>query len=82
VIPAQRRVLDETLLQYNAMQVGVFELLVAEQALLDVQLAELEARAEYWIAEAALEALLAGVRPQLDTISTGTLDAGRARGGH
>jgi outer membrane protein, heavy metal efflux system len=84
VIPAQRRVLDETLLQYNAMQVGVFELLAAEQALLDVQLAELEARAEYWIAEAALEALLAGVRPQLDGMSGGaSLDSGnQSRGAH
>src|SRR5690606_7300971 len=54
VLPAQQRVLDETLLQYNAMQLGVFELLAAEQALLDVQLAELDARADYWVAQAAL----------------------------
>ena len=62
VLPAQRRVLDHTLLQYNAMQIGVFELLAAEQALLEVELAALEARADYWIAEAAYQALRAGAR--------------------
>lgn len=84
VLPAQQRVLDETLLQYNAMQVGVFELLAAEQALLDVQLAELEARADYWVAAAALEALSAGVRPELDGMSGGaSLDSGnQSRGDH
>jgi cobalt-zinc-cadmium efflux system outer membrane protein len=85
VIPAQRRVLDQTLLQYNAMQLGVFELLAAEQALLDVQLAELEARADYWVADAALVALLAGVRPELEATSsqTSSLEMGAsAQGGH
>jgi cobalt-zinc-cadmium efflux system outer membrane protein len=62
VLPAQRRVLDETLLQYNAMQIGVFELLAAEQAVLDVELAELSARADYWTTAAAYTALLAGAR--------------------
>ncbi|HVH99401.1 MAG TPA: TolC family protein, partial [Enhygromyxa sp.] len=71
VIPAQRRVLDQTILQYNAMQLGVFELLAAEQALLDVELAELEARADYWVADAALAALQAGVRPELDGMGRG-----------
>lgn len=66
VLPAQRRVLDQTLLQYNAMQVGVFELLAAEQAVLDVELAELDARADYWTAHAGYQALLAGAHPQLD----------------
>jgi cobalt-zinc-cadmium efflux system outer membrane protein len=84
VIPAQRRVLDQTLLQYNAMQIGVFELLAAEQALLDVQLAELEARADYWVADAALEALVSGVRPELEGSNGGTsLDMGnQSKGGH
>lgn len=83
VIPAQERVLEQTILQYNAMQLGVFELLAAEQALLDVQLAELEARADYWVADAALAALLAGVRPELDGMSSGSLEMGnQSRGDH
>ncbi|MCA9682292.1 MAG: TolC family protein, partial [Myxococcales bacterium] len=84
VLPAQRRVLDETLLQYNAMQLGVFDLLVAEQALLDVELAELDARADYWTAHAGYQALLAGAHPQLEaTTSTTSLDAASSQGqGH
>jgi outer membrane protein, heavy metal efflux system len=86
VLPAQRRVLDETLLQYNAMQLGVFELLAAEQAVLDVELAELAARADYWTTDAAYRALLAGARvddehnmsqpASLDSMSMGGDDGG------
>jgi cobalt-zinc-cadmium efflux system outer membrane protein len=87
VLPAQRRVLDETLLQYNAMQLGVFELLAAEQAVLDVELAELAARADYWTTDAAYRALLAGARVEhgMSTASSpGSLgmDGGDTEGGH
>lgn len=84
VIPAQRRVLDETLLQYNAMQLGVFELLAAEQALLEVELAELEARAAYWTMHAAYEALVAGASPMLASASgaAGMPTTSNDKGGH
>jgi cobalt-zinc-cadmium efflux system outer membrane protein len=84
VLPAQRRVLDETLLQYNAMQIGVFELLAAEQAVLDVELAELAARADYWTTDAAYRALLAGARVDDDhqMSEPASLDMGGAGGGH
>lgn len=60
IVPTQERVTREMLLQYNAMQVGVFGLL---QALREQQEAELEAvaaREEYWTASAGLDAILAG----------------------
>lgn len=60
VIPARKRVADQTLLQYNAMQLGIFQLLEARRGQLDAELAEIEARREYWTARAAFEALLAG----------------------
>jgi outer membrane protein TolC len=83
VLPAQRRVLDETLLQYNAMQIGVFDLLAAEQALLDVELAELDARAEYWTIHAGWQALLAGAPPELDGIrGSASLDVDTNPKGH
>jgi cobalt-zinc-cadmium efflux system outer membrane protein len=83
VLPAQRRVLDETLLQYNAMQLGVFELLAAEQAVLDVELAELSARADYWTTDAAYRALLAGARVDDDhrMREPASLEMGGAAGG-
>lgn len=60
VVPARKRVLEQTLLQYNAMQVGIFQLLDAQRAQLDAELAAVEALREYWTAKAAFDALLAG----------------------
>jgi outer membrane protein TolC len=66
VVPAQHRVLDETLLQYNAMQIGIFDLLAAQEGVLEVELAELNARANYWKAHAGYQALLAGADPRFE----------------
>ncbi|WP_438007884.1 TolC family protein [Sorangium sp. So ce321] len=62
IVPARRRVLEQTLLQYNAMQVGVFQLLEAHREQLDAELAAVEALREYWTAKAAFDALLSGRR--------------------
>jgi outer membrane protein TolC len=66
IVPAQQRVMRETLLQYNAMQIGVFQLLQAQREELDVELAHADALREYWSAVAALQALLAGGRVASD----------------
>jgi len=88
IAPARERVMRETLLQYNAMQVGVFQLLQARRELLDAMLARTETRRQYWTAAAALDALLAG-RPagargaMTSSSSTGSMSAsGPAAGGH
>jgi outer membrane protein, heavy metal efflux system len=60
IVPAQRRVTEQTLLQYNAMQVGIFQLLEARRAELDVELDYTDTLGEYWTALAELGALLAG----------------------
>lgn len=60
ILPAQRRVTEQTLLQYNAMQLGIFQLLEARQAELNVELEHVETLREYWSAVARLGALLAG----------------------
>ena len=62
ILPAQKKVLDETLLQYNAMQVSVYELLRAQTELLEAELEQVEVLREYWTARAALDALLRGHR--------------------
>lgn len=62
IVPAQRRVTQQTLLQYNAMQVGVFQLLQARRAELDAQLRYLDTAREYQSAVAELQALLSGRR--------------------
>jgi outer membrane protein TolC len=60
IVPAQRKVLDETLQQYNAMQLGVYELLRAQTELLDVELEHVEVLRQYWTAHATVDALVAG----------------------
>jgi outer membrane protein TolC len=62
VLPAHARVVEQTLLQYNAMHASVFELLAARRDQIEVELAYVEALREYWTVAAALDALLAGVR--------------------
>ena len=78
LMPAQRTVMEQTLLQYNAMQLGVFELLAARRAELEIQLAYVDAQAEYWQATAQLEALLAGKSVRHDESE----DDGELAGGH
>lgn len=60
IVPARTRVMQQTLLHYNAMQLGVFQLLAARRGQLDAELAYAAALRDYWSAEAALEALLKG----------------------
>jgi cobalt-zinc-cadmium efflux system outer membrane protein len=60
IVPAQRTVLDQTVLQYNAMQIGIFQLLQARRELLDVELSRVDTLRDYWSAVAALQALTQG----------------------
>ena len=60
ILPAQGNVMEQTLLQYNAMQVGVFQLLQARREQLDVQLAYVDTLREYWSALAEMQALTQG----------------------
>jgi outer membrane protein TolC len=60
IVPARAEVLQQTLLQYNAMQVGVFQLLQARNQQLDTELAQIDTVREFWTARAAMDVLLAG----------------------
>ncbi|WP_434344811.1 TolC family protein [Myxococcus virescens] len=60
LLPARRQVLDETVLQYNAMQVGVFEVLRAQAAVTDTASTYVETLLDHHRARSALEQLLAG----------------------
>jgi outer membrane protein TolC len=66
IVPAQHQVTEQTVLQYNAMQLGILQLLQARREELAVQLAYVETLREYWTAVAALDALLAGRRVSPD----------------
>jgi cobalt-zinc-cadmium efflux system outer membrane protein len=62
VLPLQQQILDQTQLQYNGMQVGVFQLLAAKQAQIDAGREYIEAMRDYWISRAELEKALGGGR--------------------
>lgn len=79
IAPARARVMEETQLQYNAMQLGVFELLTARREQLDAELEAIDALRDYWTSAAAMDALLAGWRVDDETdpstSARGTSDA-------
>ena len=60
ILPARKRVGEQALLQYNAMQIGIFQLLAARRDQLGAELHAVDATADYWIARSAFDALVAG----------------------
>jgi cobalt-zinc-cadmium efflux system outer membrane protein len=82
VVPARERVLRETLLQYNAMQLGMDELLAAWRARVDAEVAAADARREADTARAALDALLAGARVDGPRAAASPSSTPASSGGH
>ncbi len=65
VLPLRSRIVEETQLQYNAMQQGAFELLMAKREEIVAGATYVEELRDYWIARAELGQLLAGSGPPL-----------------
>ena len=63
VLPARRRVLQESQLQVNAMAIPIFALLQAKQAEVDAAHMYLNALRDYWTARAELERATGGMLP-------------------
>ena len=62
VVPRRQRILQLTQLEYNAMLVGVFDLIRARQGLADALREQVMAVKDYWLARTDLEAAMSGVR--------------------
>ncbi len=60
LLPQRQRILQETLLQYNAMQKGNYELLAAKERELTAERGYVEALRDYWIARVELEKAVGG----------------------
>lgn len=60
VLPLHQRVLDETVLQYNAMNASTFELLTARREMVDVGREYIDALRGYWTAVAEARTLRRG----------------------
>lgn len=63
LLPARDEVLRESQLQYNAMQIGVFQLLLAKREEIAAGSQYIESLRDYWMARANLELILAGRNP-------------------
>jgi outer membrane protein, heavy metal efflux system len=60
LLPLRDKIVDETLLQYNAMNTGPLQLLSAKRDQIDTATSYVDALREYWMARTDAEALLAG----------------------
>lgn len=58
VLPLSKRITEEELLRYNGMLTGVFELLAATRQEAQAAMAAVDARREFWLAEAQLDFVL------------------------
>lgn len=63
ILPLRGQVVEQTQLQYNAMSIGVFELLQAKNMEIAAHLAYLDVVREYWTLRLDVEQLLAGGLP-------------------
>src|SRR5262249_41015308 len=59
----RERIVNETQLQYNAMQRGVFELLRAREQQIQAAVAYIDTLRDYWLARTALGQILSGRLP-------------------
>ena len=60
LLPLRRRITEETQRHYNAMQLGVFQLLAAKRDEIDAGRAYISALTDYWIARSELERAVGG----------------------
>ena len=60
VLPARIRIVNQSILQYNAMQVGPFELFTAKAEELRIERAYIDTLRDYWITRAELEKTVGG----------------------
>jgi cobalt-zinc-cadmium efflux system outer membrane protein len=64
-VAARKRILDQTQLQFNAMSVSVFQLLLARRDQVDAARSYVEALRDYWVARAEAEQLRSGRLPAI-----------------
>lgn len=60
LLPLRERVLQQSQLQYNGMQVGLYELLDAKEQQAEAERGHVEALRDYWVARAELELQIGG----------------------
>ncbi len=81
VVPLRRNIAEESVLQYNGMLIGVFELLAAARLQSASVVQAIEAERDFWRAEAALRASLLG-QPIAPLVLQPGASPAAAGGGH
>ena len=71
LLPLRERIVNETQLQYNAMQLGVFDLLRAREQQIQAAIAYIETLRDYWLARTDLGQLLSGRLPSPNGVAMG-----------
>ncbi len=71
IVPLRQRILDENLLRYNGMLIGVFELLADARVQIASVNAAIEALRDFWLAQAALDQALVGPAGALPSLAPG-----------
>jgi len=66
LVPLRERIIRQTQLEYNAMLVGVFQLLTAKREEIDAGRAFIESLRDYWVARTDLETAIGGELPAGD----------------
>jgi outer membrane protein TolC len=81
-LPLRKSITQRTQLQYNAMQLGVFQLLQAKQMEIGTESAYIDEWLNYWIARTELEQIRSGLLVEMSpTVSTST-EMPKAGGGN
>jgi cobalt-zinc-cadmium efflux system outer membrane protein len=71
LLPARQRILNQTQLQFNAMNLSVFQLLLAKRDQVETARLYVEALRDYWLARAEAEQLRSGrLTPSVASLST------------
>jgi outer membrane protein, heavy metal efflux system len=73
LLPLRERIVNEAQLQYNAMQLGPFQLLRAREEQIHTAVEYIEALRDYWLARGDVEQILSGRLPSMRAVSTRTM---------
>jgi outer membrane protein TolC len=75
IVPLRKTIADETLLKYNGMLIGVFDLLAETRAQIGSVIQAIDAERDFWLADAALQATMLGKPMSLSAVADATSDA-------
>ena len=81
VLPLRKAVEEESLLTYNGMITNTFDLLADTRARIDTQLMAVNARRNFWLAEADLAAATFGAGPMEGARTGAAVNVAAAEGG-